>query len=414
MQRRHFLRSAGITLLAPLPGALLAAESDRTPAVFAPPSPLAPIRASADRIIALGACTRPFRAQGPRIEAERMGRRTIVHNYGHGGAGWSLSWGSAALALPLVQATREKALAVIGCGAIGLTTALTAQRAGLRVRIYARDRPPDVASSFATGVWSPDSRVCTAEYTTPEFERRWETMARTSFRIYQTLLGLPGLPVEWHDGYALSDLPFGQRADSQQDGEPAYPRLESRLLGDLSPGFQPVAPGRHPFSVPHVAHYTLMGFNINALTRMLMDDFQRNGGEIEAREFASPREFAGLREKTIVNATGYGARTLLGDDSIIPVRGHGAPHSAAGGDVRPVPHAKDAVRGAAPRRHPRAGTGAGRFRQSRCHARSRRQRSRGRPGRSIVPAGCAPSGRADRHMTRCRGPDSANVARAVP
>lgn len=324
MQRRHFLRSAGVALLASSPGALIAADGERTPAVFAPPSPLAPIRASADRIIAVNACTRPFRAQGPRIEAERMGRKTVVHNYGHGGAGWSLSWGSAALALPLVQATREKAIAVIGCGAIGLTTAITAQRAGLRVRIYARDRPPDVASSFATGVWSPDSRICTAEYATPEFERRWEAMARTSFRIYQTLLGLPGLPVAWQDGYALSDLPFGQPAGSTLDGEPAYPRLESRLLADLSPGFQPVAPGQHPFPVPHVAHYTMMGFNINALSRLLIEDFQRNGGEIETRTFESPREFADLREKTIVNATGYGARTLLGDDSIIPVRGQTA------------------------------------------------------------------------------------------
>ena len=100
--------------------------------------------------------------------------------------------------------------------------------------------------------------------------------------------------------------------------------LESRLLPDLTSGFQPVAPGHVPFPVPHVAHYPLMNFNINALTRLLIDEFLRNGGEIETREFASPREFADLREKTIVNATGYGARALLDDDSIIPVRGQTA------------------------------------------------------------------------------------------
>ena len=55
--------------------------------------PLAPVKASMDRLISLEACLRPFRPQGPRIEAERMGRKTIVHNYGHGGSGWSLSWG---------------------------------------------------------------------------------------------------------------------------------------------------------------------------------------------------------------------------------------------------------------------------------------------------------------------------------
>ncbi|NEL80833.1 MAG: FAD-dependent oxidoreductase, partial [Xanthomonas perforans] len=88
-------------------------------------------------------------------------------------------------------------LAVIGCGAIGLTTALVAQRAGLRVRIYARERLPDVRSFYATGVWSPDSRVCTSEHASADFRTRWEEMARISFRRYQTLLGLPGEPIEW-------------------------------------------------------------------------------------------------------------------------------------------------------------------------------------------------------------------------
>ena len=41
----------------------------------------------------------PFRAQGPRIEAEQIGDTLVVHNYGHGGSGWSLSWGSANLAM---------------------------------------------------------------------------------------------------------------------------------------------------------------------------------------------------------------------------------------------------------------------------------------------------------------------------
>ena len=55
-----------------------------------------------------------------------------------------------------------------------------------------------------------------------------------------------------------------------------------------------------------------------------MDDFLALGGELETRVFASPREFSDVREKTIVNATGYGARALLGDDSLVPVRGQTA------------------------------------------------------------------------------------------
>ena len=39
------------------------------------------------------------------------------------------------------------------------------------------------------------------------------------------------------------------------------------------------------------------------------------------RDFTHARELAGLPERTIVNCTGYGARALFGDDSLIPVRG---------------------------------------------------------------------------------------------
>ena len=319
--RRRFIgQAAAVALLA---SPLRVARASDAPSSFAPRPPLVPIDARADRIVELNVCTRPFRATGPRIEVERIAGKTIVHNYGHGGSGWSLSWGSAALAVGLVRGTPGSRIAVIGCGAIGLTSALTAQRAGFRVRIYTRERPPDVRSANASGVWSPDSRVCTAEHSTPEFERRWEAMARRSFHLYQNLLGLPGDPIEWRDGYVLSDVPFGPR-ESHDDPEPAYPNLEQRLLGDIRPRSRMLTADQHPFAVPYVRRYTQMVFNISAYSHLLIDDFQRAGGEIVTRSFDHPREFGSLREATIVNATGYGARALLGDESIIPVRGQTA------------------------------------------------------------------------------------------
>ncbi|QCI62848.1 FAD-dependent oxidoreductase [Phreatobacter stygius] len=330
MQRRHFLYGAGAAVVALSGGAAAdeslpsSARAPAQPISFAPPPPLVPIRARADRIVAINVCSRPFRAQGPRIEAERIGRKTVVHNYGHGGSGWSLSWGSAALAVRLAQVTRETRIAVIGCGAIGLTTALVAQRAGLHVRIYAKERPPETRSFNATGVWSPDSRICTVEHATPEFERRWEDMARLSFRTYQTLLGLADSPIEWRDGYMLSDTPFDQPAGHGDEREPPYPDLERRLLADIRGPMQALEPGQHPFQVPHARRYSQMIFNITAYARLLLDDFLRLGGEIETRAFESPRQFADLREKTLVNCTGYGARALLGDETIVPVRGQTA------------------------------------------------------------------------------------------
>jgi glycine/D-amino acid oxidase-like deaminating enzyme len=248
-----------------------------------------------------------------------MGSKTVIHNYGHGGSGWSLSWGSAMVAVPMARATGEKTLAVIGCGAIGLTAAVMAQRAGMKVRIYAKERMPEARSSWATGIWSPDSRVCALENATPEFERLWERMARYSFGMYQNFLGMEGTPVEWRDGYNLSDTPFGKA--TPMEGEPAMAKLDEHLLPDLRVANRMIPAGQHPFKVPYVRRYTRMVFNVSAYSRLLMNDFLLAGGQIETVEFKSPKDFMRLKEKAIMNCTGYGARALLGDESVIPVRG---------------------------------------------------------------------------------------------
>ncbi len=87
MQRRDFLRTTGSIGVLGLTPRALRAQTEATPV----PLVLPKVRASLDRVIATTACTRAFRPQGARIEAERFGRKTIVHNYGHGGGGISLS-----------------------------------------------------------------------------------------------------------------------------------------------------------------------------------------------------------------------------------------------------------------------------------------------------------------------------------
>ena len=211
---------------------------------------------------------------------------------------------------------------MLGCGALGLTSALLLQRAGARVTIYAKDLPPNVRSSLATGVWSPDSRICLEQHATPAFKRLWESMARRSWQTYQTLLGLPGEPVEYIDEYFVSDA--GASApdrDSLTDGRPPFAKLESEILGDLAPRPKDFPPGSHPFGVRSVRGTSWLMFNINAYARMLVSDFLASGGKIEVVEFHSPADLGALRHKTIINATGYGARALFGDQSVVPVRG---------------------------------------------------------------------------------------------
>ncbi|WP_109125354.1 FAD-dependent oxidoreductase [Dyella sp. C11] len=322
MERRQFLRQAGATLAVASTAGLAgcAAQPPRT-ATATQGLSLAPIRASTDRITGVYVCTRPFRAEGPRIETQKLGNKTIVHNYGHGGSGWSLSWGSGTLALQMVQASGAKDLGVIGCGAIGLTTALLAQRAGLQTRIYAKALPPDVFSMRASGLWTPDSRICDAAHA-PALADRWEMMTRISYARYQSLLGLPGQPIEWIDGYSLSDMPFGKFHGDVPD-EPEYGDFASRVR-DLTPRPVELSPGNHPFPEPHVRRYTTLMFNISSYANYLMNEYQAAGGKIDIREFEHVEQLQQLPEHTLVNATGYGSRALFGDESVIPVRGQTA------------------------------------------------------------------------------------------
>ena len=319
LPRRQFLAGAGATLLT---GCSVGTLDARRQPARVPALQLARLRASTDRITVITVCTRPFRAEGPRLDVEQIGQKTVVHNYGHGGSGWSLSWGSSSIAVEKAMSTGERDIAVIGFGALGLTSSLLLQRAGARVTVYAKELPPNVRSSLATGLWTPDSRICMEEHATPEFKQLWQGMARQSFRTYQTLLGLPGNPIEYIDQYFVADQPHGRRReDSNSDSRPKFAELQRELISELMTREEDFGPGEHPFGARYLQRNSLMMFNISAYARMLMADFLANGGQIEIREFHSPADFTQLRQKTLINATGYGARALFGDQSITPVRG---------------------------------------------------------------------------------------------
>lgn len=325
MQRRRFIQGAlGSSLGASLVGcntsnsAMSGLPQSTAQMQLGLPN-FAPIHAYSDRIISTNVCTRPFRAQGPRIETETMGNKTVVHNYGHGGSGWSLSWGTAALAESLITADKSTPIAVVGCGAVGLTTAIQCQRAGYEVTIYAKERPPYVRSSYATGIWSPDSRIVDLAHA-PDFAKRWQWMARLSYLRFQTMLGLSGDPIEWTTMFRLADKPFGSGGHNIP-GEPAYPNYRKQLLSELTPKSRDVSAENNPFSTPYVRQFPLLMFNISAYSQHLLNTFYRSGGKIVARTLSSAQDFTQFDESIIVNSTGYGAKALLGDDSITPVRG---------------------------------------------------------------------------------------------
>lgn len=53
-------------------------------------------------VIRHGVGLRPFREGGPRVESDIVDGQKVVHAYGHGGAGYQASWGTAEEVVRLV------------------------------------------------------------------------------------------------------------------------------------------------------------------------------------------------------------------------------------------------------------------------------------------------------------------------
>ena len=89
------------------------------------------------------------------MAGQKFDDKLVVHNYGHGGGGVTLSWGTGELACREVDTTSEKSIAVLGCGAVGLAMARLLQERGRSVTIYAKDLPPNTTSNIAGAQWFP-------------------------------------------------------------------------------------------------------------------------------------------------------------------------------------------------------------------------------------------------------------------
>src|SRR5215468_2337167 len=162
---------------------------------------LLPVKVSHDRLIRTVVGLRPYRPEGFRIDTERLGNKLLVHHYGHGGAGITLSWGSAQLALELARDFGQTNCAVIGCGVIGLSTARLFQRRGGSVTIYAKAIPPETTSNIAGGFWYPTS-VYEGNRTTSKFLDQFQLACSTANRAFQLLAG-PEYGVRWIDTFEL-------------------------------------------------------------------------------------------------------------------------------------------------------------------------------------------------------------------
>jgi D-amino-acid oxidase len=305
MDRRHFLSTLALT------STYSAACSARRTRIQPPAAPytgrrLAPVNVSNERIIRTITGLRPYRPSGFVVRTESIEGKTIVHNYGHGGGGVTLSWGSAHLAVEQALPTNARRMAVLGSGAVGLATARLLQEHGVEVTIYAKDLPPGTTSNIAGAQVFPVT-VFDTDSATPAFLTQFAEAARFSYRRYQIMVG-DYYGIRWLPNYRMDSKPF--RPISKQDP-----------MAELMPELRDLGKNEHPFPFPYVRQFDTMFIQPSVYLEAMLREFRIAGGTVQVREMHSVREILDLPHPVIVNCTGLGAKALFNDSELTPVKG---------------------------------------------------------------------------------------------
>ena len=288
-------------------GALVAGCAS-VPAAPAPVSRIAPVRVDENRVINTLVGLRPFRPSGFRVAADKVGEKRLIHNYGHGGGGITLSWGTSHLAVQRGYDSSVAEYAVIGAGVVGLSTAMLLLERGAKVTIYAREMTPNTTSVVAGGQWWPAS-VYRRGALAPDYMPQHLAAMRFAFKRYQALVG-PDYGVRWETNYIFSNTPIRNR-----------PAPDDSPMREFVVNQRDYAPGALPFNVPHVRSFDTLMIDSPYYLRVLERDVLLHGAKIVVKDFKDPAQLLELPEEIIFNCAGLGAGALFGDTEIRPARG---------------------------------------------------------------------------------------------
>lgn len=185
---------------------------------------------------------------------------------------------------------------VVGCGVEGLSSGIRLLEAGYQVSIWARDVPPHTTSNIAAAIWHP-YKVAPDQHTLAWGAR--------SYEVFQQLAQTEG---------AEAGIKFKECLELFREPTPdpwwrdAVGSFRRSRPGELPPGYEDA----YVFETPVIETSIYMPY--------LVERFERLGGNISRREIHSlARPLA--ESDIVVNCAGLGARSLVGDEALYPVRG---------------------------------------------------------------------------------------------
>ena len=262
-------------------------------------TPLPPVKVDASRIIRTVAGLRPYRASGFVVRAEALGDKRLVHNYGHGGGGITLSWGSSKLAVDLGLPGHSGPVAVLGSGVMGLSTARLVQDAGFPVTIYAAALPPDTTSNIAGGQFYPFAVIHEDERHAASSWPSSPAALDYSWRRFQIMVG---------DEYGIRWLPTYDASGraAKPSFSPTFPPIDR----DARPA--PNIRSRSPACVRYDTMYVETGRYLRQMTATSKSPAGRSRFGVSPRRPTSRR----CPRSLVFNCTGLGSRELFGDTEL--------------------------------------------------------------------------------------------------
>jgi D-amino-acid oxidase len=183
-------------------------------------------------------------------------------------------------------------IVVVGAGVVGLTSAISLAEAGLSTRIVAAEPPSRVTSVAAGAIWGPVR--CGPD-------DRCHAWARTGLEVLSALADEPSTGIHQLHGREVAQAV-------------ASPPPWTSLLGDL----RLLAAAELPAGFASGWSYTAPAVSMPVYLEYLLTRYASVGGEVECATVSS---LAAVDAPVVVNCTGIGARSLVPDESLVPVRG---------------------------------------------------------------------------------------------
>lgn len=250
-------------------------------------------------------CHRPMRRGAPKMEIEHRGDKIIVHNYGHGGSGWTLGPGCARYLVQKFsneQRDLEDPVVVVGAGALGLFSAYELVKSGYTNITIIAEKFEGLASHNAGGFLAPS---------TMDVDKKMQDFIdQVSFDAY----------------HFYQQIAQGNNTDFPAEAARIMPvylkRYDTRLLSYEGVVMQKPSDVVIDFGNGKQYEMKVYEDGIYMDTSLLMQaltDFLKNKVNWVQKKVMS---FDELQAPCIFNCTGLGAHDLNTDEAMVSVQGH--------------------------------------------------------------------------------------------